>query len=88
MTTSVSVKCGGCGTATVLPSGQVGTCVGCGGMVGLISEAAFKRLLSYDLSDADMGNACYFDLDVKCKDKVVRHHGWYDVRTGRVLQVG
>jgi hypothetical protein len=89
-------RCAGCGQPVSDRAQDAGykglynvfVCEHCGAVQGRIIKGDLATVVHGPLSDGDMTNARYFDLEVLSSTGVIRFHGWCDRDTGLLLQIG
>ena len=98
--TKVTLTCGGCGSKVENAEfGKVTRCLGCEGLIGLVTRGQLLPHvhLNKDMLDMDIRDAQYFDFDIILNPMVAsvkgvgptdRIHGWFDPTTKRVTQYG
>lgn len=93
--------CPCCGDATrrsevrETPNAQVWICTRCGGIFGTcyLGDSYGFVLPQFDEGEADLDWVRYYDFRTLGVDEgrpfeIGRRHGWYNIRTGRITQVG
>lgn len=64
-------------------------CDACGAIHGRCRLGdSYTFVLPYMQADCHPENQCYYDLETIGSNGIERHHGWFDVTTKRVYQVG
>lgn len=85
-------RCGGCGSTRGYPEATRGlySCKGCGGLVGTCYLGEFNgRVLPWFAPlDVPSDRLRYYDVTTLGSAGIERRHGWYDVETRLVVQVG
>jgi len=65
----------------------VRVCPRCGGVQGIAEQAGFDGVL-FQFADGDPQDTNYFDLFILNSKGRQRIHGWYDLRSLKVVQFG
>ena len=86
--------CGGCSghaeDVVAIPSGrgQVGTCSGCGALLGCFARradlVAFVNVEEWDAAETSAESTRFFDVELAGG----RIHGWFNPATSRIVQIG
>ncbi len=70
---------------------QIRICEDCGGLIGTVRRGDLHNHVdtrNWANEDIEQDRVRYFDLKVLGSNGVVRIHGWYDLDTKRIVQMG